>query len=63
MGDECVPRMWEKRNAYSIHVGKPEGKTLTRIREDYTRTRLIKKNGKAETGFIWLRIVTNGGLL
>jgi hypothetical protein len=62
-------RMGEKRNAYSILVGKPEGK-----RPLGGPRRRCKDNIKIDhreigwdcvvwTGSIWLRIVTSGGLL
>jgi hypothetical protein len=40
--------MGEKRNAYRILVGKPEGK---------------RSDGMVWIGLIWLRIGTSGGLL
>jgi hypothetical protein len=55
------------RNAYKILVGKHEGKRpLGRICVDgriILEWILRKLGGKGWTGFIWLRIGTNGGLL
>jgi hypothetical protein len=49
-----VARMGEKRNAYRILMGKPEGKRpLGRPRRRWV----------VWTGLIWLRIGTSGGLL
>jgi hypothetical protein len=42
-----VARMGEKRNAYRLLVGKPEG----------------KNHGVMLTGLVWLRIGTGGDLL
>jgi hypothetical protein len=61
--------MREKRNAYRILVGKPEGKRppgrprrrwLDNIKGD---PREIRWDGMGWTGLIWLRIGTSGGLL
>jgi hypothetical protein len=50
----------EKRNAYRILVGKPEGKRpLGRPGRRWTRVKFIF----VWIGFIWLRIGTGGGLL
>jgi hypothetical protein len=58
-----VAGMGEKRNAYRILVGKPEGKRpLGRHRcrwMDYIKMDL----GGVWIGLIWLRIGTSGGLL
>jgi hypothetical protein len=62
-----VARMGEKRNAYRLLVGKPEGKRLLgRPR----RTWLIilgwileRWDGVMWTGLVWLRIWTSGELL
>jgi hypothetical protein len=48
---------WEKRNAYRILVGKPEGKRpLGRPRRRWLGDRM------GWIGWIWLRIGTSGGL-
>jgi hypothetical protein len=56
----------EKRNAYRILVGKPEGKErIGRPRHrcvDNTKMDL-RWDGVVWTGLIWLRIGTSGGLL
>jgi hypothetical protein len=59
----------EKRNAYRILVGKPEGKRpLGRQRRKWVDNikmdfREIVWDGMDWTGSIWLRIGTSGGLL
>jgi hypothetical protein len=64
-----VARMGETRNAYSISVGKPEGKRpIGRPRRrwvDNTKMDLteIGWDGMVWTGCNWLRIGTSGGLL
>jgi hypothetical protein len=62
-----VARMGERRGAYRALVRKPEGRRpLGRPRR---RWEDIKKDlrtvgwGGAQTGLIWLRIGTGGGLL
>jgi hypothetical protein len=61
--------MGEKRNAYRILVGKPEGERLLgRSRRrwvDSIKMDLIEIGwgGLGWIGFIWLRIGTVGGLL
>jgi hypothetical protein len=59
--------MGEKRNAYSILVGKPEGKRpLGRLRHRwvYNIKMDLKEIGWVEwTGLIWLRMGTSRGLL
>jgi hypothetical protein len=61
-----VTRMAEKRNAYMILVGKPEGKRplgkRKRISMDNIKTDL-REDGIVSIGFIWLRIGTSGELL
>jgi hypothetical protein len=56
-----------KRNAYRALMRKPEEmRSLERLRrmwEDNIKTDLREIEWKVWTGFIWLRIVTNGGLL
>jgi hypothetical protein len=59
-----VARMGAKRNAYSILVGKPEGKRplgrhwwVDNIKMD------LREDGMVWIGLIWLRIGTSGGLL
>jgi hypothetical protein len=55
----------EKRNAYRILVGKPEGKrTLGRPRCRYVdNIKMGRRDGMGWIGLIWLRIWINGGLL
>jgi hypothetical protein len=61
--------MGEKRNAYGILVGKPEGKRplgRTRCRwVDNIKIDLLREIGwdGMWTGSIWLRIGTTGGFL
>jgi hypothetical protein len=61
--------MGEKRNAYRILVGKPEGRRpLRRPRCRWVDNikidlREIGWDGVVWTGSIWLRIETSGGLL
>jgi hypothetical protein len=61
--------MGEKRNAYRILVGKPEGRRpLGRPRRRWVDNikiglREIEWDGVVWTGSIWLRIGTSGGLL
>jgi hypothetical protein len=57
----------EKRNAYRLLVGKPEGKRPLgrprRRRESNIKIDLREHDGVVWTGFIWLRIGTNGRFL
>jgi hypothetical protein len=64
--------MGEKRNAYRILVGKPEGKRslgrsrrrwLENIKMDLRERERERQDGMVWIGFIWLRIGTSGGLL
>jgi hypothetical protein len=59
--------MGEKRNAYRLLVGKPEGKRLlTRPRRrwvDNIRMDLGEVGWGDVTGLVWLRIETGGELL
>jgi hypothetical protein len=54
--------MREKRNAYKVLVGKPEGKRPPG-RQRHIRWIFEKQNGVVWAGLIWLRIGTSGGLL
>jgi hypothetical protein len=62
-----VARMGEGRNVYRVLVGKPEGKRpLGRPRrrwEDGIKMDLMEIGWGVLSGFIWLRILTVGGLL
>jgi hypothetical protein len=63
---ENVARMGEKGNAYTILVGKPEGKRpLERTRHRWVDNIKIdlRQDGIVWTGSIWLRTGTSGGLL
>jgi hypothetical protein len=59
--------MEEIRNAYKILVGKPEGnRLLVRPRcrwKDSIRMDLKEIGFGVWIGFIWLRVLTSGGLL
>jgi hypothetical protein len=63
MGGACSTHR-EKRNAYRILMGNPEGKRLLggpeRRSEDNSKMDL---KGVVWTGLIWLGIETSGGLL
>jgi hypothetical protein len=58
--------MGEKRNAYSVLMGTPEGKRLLgrprRRWVDNIKTDLREIDGVIWTGLIWLRIEIIGGL-
>jgi hypothetical protein len=60
-------RMGEKRNAYRLLVGKPEGKRPLRRRRcrwvDNIGWILERLDGVMWTGLVWLRIGTGGELL
>jgi hypothetical protein len=62
-----VARMGEKRNAYRLLVGKPEGKRPLgkprRMWMDNIRMDLERWDGVMWTGFVGLRIGTGGELL
>jgi hypothetical protein len=62
-----VARMEERRGAYRILVGRPEGRRplgRPRLRwEDNIKTDIQEVGWGAWTGLIWLRIGTDGGLL
>jgi hypothetical protein len=62
-----VARMGEYKNAYRILEGKPEGKRPSggpnHKLEDSIKMELRETGWVVGTGFIWIRIGTNGGLL
>jgi hypothetical protein len=59
-----VARMGEKRNAYRLLVGKPEGKRqLGRPRCRWVDNIIERWDGVMWTGLVWLRIGTGGELL
>jgi hypothetical protein len=63
---EYGAQMGEKRKAYRILVGNPEGKRpLGRPRRMWVDNIKmdLRKNGMVWIGLIWLRIGTSGGLL
>jgi hypothetical protein len=59
--------MWENRNAYRILEGNSEGKRpLGRPRRkwiDNIKMDLVRQDGMAWIGLIWLRIWTSGWFL
>ena len=55
--------MVERRGAYRVLVGKPEGRSKTRPGEDNIKMGLQHVGWGAWTGLIWLRIGTGGRLL
>jgi hypothetical protein len=61
-----VERIGEKRNAYRLLVGKPEGKTpLGRERHrwvDNIKMDLVEIRQCGWTGLVWIRIGTSGEL-
>ena len=63
-----VASMNERRGAYNVWVGKPEGKRpLGRPRRRWEDTKMDREEvvcgGGASTGLVWCRIGTGGGLL
>jgi hypothetical protein len=61
-----VARVGERRGAYRDFVGKPEGKRpLERPRRGwkYNIKMSVLDVGRGQTGSIWLRTGTSGGLL
>jgi hypothetical protein len=62
-----VARMIERRGAYTVLVGRSEGKRpLQNLGVDgcvILKWILKKWNGEAWTGFFWLRIGKGGGIL
>jgi hypothetical protein len=55
--------MGDMINAYNILVGQSEGKKLDVDGKMKLEWMLGKWGGKVWIGFIWLRIISNGGLL
>jgi hypothetical protein len=63
MGMACSTNL-EKRNAYRILLGKPEGKRpLGRLRYVWVDNIKMDLGEVLRTGLIWLRTGTSGGLL
>jgi hypothetical protein len=65
MGRACSTN-GEEKNAFTILVGKPEGKrALGRPRRRWMNNIKMnfRENGVVWAGLIWLRIGINGGLL
>jgi hypothetical protein len=61
-----VTRMGEKRKAYKILVGNPEGKgPLGRRRRRWVdKIKMdLREDGMVWIGFVWIRIRTSRGLL
>jgi hypothetical protein len=65
MGRACSTNGGERRNAYRVLVGKPEGKRpLGRPRRRWVNNiKMDLKDGMVGIGSIWLRIGTGGGLM
>jgi hypothetical protein len=65
MGGTCSTK--EKRNAYRLLVGKPEGKSPLGSRRlggwIILRWILERRDGVSWTGLVWLRLGTGGELL
>jgi hypothetical protein len=67
MGGVCSTYGVQKRCAYRVLVGKPEGKG--HFEEDpgldgrIILRRISRRDGKAWTGFIWPRVGMGSGLL
>jgi hypothetical protein len=62
-----VARIVDKRTTYRVLVGEPEGKTQVgrrrqRWEDDNIKMDLRERGWVIWTGYIWLRIETNGGL-
>jgi hypothetical protein len=63
MGEACSSN-GEKKTAYRILVGKPEGKRpLGRPRRRWVENIEMGLRERRWAGLIWLRIGTSGGLL
>jgi hypothetical protein len=58
-----VARTGEKRNAYRLLVGKPEGKRPLEIPRRRWVDNIRIDLGEVWTGLVWLRIGTGGELL
>jgi len=54
--------MGERRGAYRILVGKPDGKRPKHEWDDNTKVNIQEMRGE-QTGLIWLRIGRDGGPL
>jgi hypothetical protein len=53
----------ERRNAYRIVVGKPEGKRLGRPRRRWVAKKKMDFRKRGWDGMDWLKILISGGLL